>query len=312
MVYGSIRKHCLVYLIPLFVMVLSGCGGHPGDRQKELQALADSNQFDEIKARIQLCREKGEKEPFLDYFEGVAFLAKDEDLPAKKAFEKAIAADSSLAVVAAQQYRKAALADWEAGWKGRATTRMRSAYLLDGLPDMGELENDVADLLFEKKEAKEVIPVFRDLLAKGGTLEDRQRWIYRMGRALEYAVSPEAGLETYRSFWREFPKDKPSGNAGMISGRQQKILLASARKHMEEEDWEAALVDLNEIFSLPPRASSRMQAYYLAGVCEEKKGRPENALRAYDQVLRYQIPGPGGERDKARQRVEALQEAGVH
>ncbi len=300
-------------VVGLFVMssVIVGCAGHEADHGSELQALADAGDYKEIEARVQLYHGKGESSSQLDYYEGLALLAQDEDVPAARSFEKAVGADSSLAPAVADLYRKAAQADWEEGWKGRATSRMKRAYELDGVVEMGELGSSVAEALFDEKKLKEAIPIYRHLLVKGGDPEQRQLWLFHLALSLEQSGSVEAGLQAYRDYWKEFPPEQDTRFDGGVTWRQGVILLDLARSRMEDGDYQGALDHLNELLSLPPRALLRIQTYYLAGRCQEELGRPEKALQAYKEVLKFDVPGPGGEREKARERVAALEAEGI-
>ncbi len=312
MMKSTASRSSLVLVFLALAGLIGGCSAEKQDPRAQFQELVDAGQYKEILARVELARRKGRKSPLLDYYQGVALLAQDEDVPAARAFDRAVAADSSLALKVSRRYREAARTDAENQWMGRATRRMERAYLLDGVVEMGELEDEVAESLFEKKKLKEVTPIYRDLLAKGGDAEQRQLWIFHLGLALEQSGSREAGLESYRNYWKEFPPEQDTRFDGGVAWRQGVILLEMSRERMEQEDYEGALVLLNELLSLPPRAPLRIQAYYLAGQCEEGRGRPEAALRAYKEAKKYPIPGPGGEREKAREKVAALQAAGIH
>ncbi|HKI84173.1 MAG TPA: hypothetical protein VKA63_07550, partial [Candidatus Krumholzibacteria bacterium] len=132
----------------LAALSIFACGKNSGqNHDEEFRALAQQNEYKEIEARIELYRKKGEHDPSLDYWKGVALLQQDQDMPALRAFEDAVAADSSLAFKAADQYREAAARDLKNDWKGRGAHRLEQAYLWDHKPQMGELELDVAKLL---------------------------------------------------------------------------------------------------------------------------------------------------------------------
>lgn len=290
-------------------LVLAACSsGGSGDRDTEFRELARNGQWEELEARIEALEAQGASGPQLDFFMGWALLAQDEDLPAARRFESATQADSGLVFKVADLYRDAAARDLKADWKNRAARRILAAYRLDGNAELGELGVEVADLLFEEKDYPASIPVFRRLLA-GDVSDDelRQRWSFRLGLALEQSGSEAAGLDQYRSYWKEWPRTGVSSTyQSYVLWRQGILLLDFAQRSLDRGDPADALPYLQELIDLHGHAEHRALAHYRMGLCLEELGRPDEARAHYEAALEFPSGEGGGVDEKVRERLEAL------
>jgi len=305
----SIWALSLVALLSLFA-----CGKNASqNHDQEFRALAEKQDYKEIEARVELYKKKGEHGASLDYWQGVALLQQDQDIPAKRAFEQAVAADSSLAFDAASQYREAAAQDLKNGWKGRGAHRLEQAYLWDHKPQMGELELDVCRLLFNGQKYRQVIPVLQDLLTRGGeSATNQQRWRYLLGRSYEETGFPEAGLAEYQRYWADWHEEPKSVWRDRVSYRSGIILLAQAKDQRERGIPSAALKLLDQVHEMDCEVDQRAEAYYEAGLCYEALGQPEEALKSYRRCLDLPRNAGGNGRDEARKRIVELRASGVH
>lgn len=298
----------------LAALALFACGkATTQSHDQEFSQLAEQKNWKEIEARVELYEKKGEHGADLNYWKGVAFLQQDQDIPAQRAFEEAVAADSTFAFKAADQYRAAAARDLQNDWKGRGAHRLMQAYLWDHKPQMGELELDVAKLLFDDKKFKEVIPVLQDLLSRRGeSAIHQQRWRYLLGRSFEESGLPEAGLAEYRRYWADWRDEPDSVWRDRVSWRAGAILLAQAKDQRERGIPSAALKLLDEVHTMGCEVDQQAEAYYEAGLCYEALGQPEEALRSYRRCLDLPKNAGGNGRDEARKRIVELRESGVH
>lgn len=315
MIMHSSKSTFSVWALSLVALLsLCACGKNASqNHDEEFRALADKKDYKEIEARIELYQKKGEHGAKLDYWKGVALLQQDQDVPALRAFEQAVAADSSLAFDAASQYREAAAQDLKNGWKGRGAHRLKQAYLWDHKPQMGELELDVARLLFDGKKFKQVIPVLQDLLTRGGaSAANQQRWRYLLGRSYEESGFSEAGLAQYRQYWADWRDEPESVWRDRVSYRSGIILLAQAKDQRERGFASAALKLLDEVHQMRCEVDQRAEAYYEAGLCYEALGQPQEALASYRRCLDLPRNAGGNGRDEARKRIVELRASGVH
>jgi len=303
-----LRSRALRALPILILLPLQGCSSSQSsaEREAEFRALAQADAYQEIELRIELLESEGIQSIDLDYWMGVAQLAQDDDRFAAERFDAAVAADSSLALEVASHYRAAALRDLETDWRGRGAKRMRRAYLLDGITDMGALSPDVAELLFNEKNYLAAIPVFRQLLRVGGPELEEQSWTFRLGLALEQSGMPEAGLQQYQAYWDRFGRKTSSSYQSYVLWRQGVLLLDFAEERMEHGDCPGALERLDELFELRPQAEHMSTAYFRKGLCLEDLLRLDEARDCYEKVLEYPSGEGGGVHEEARQRLGAL------
>ncbi len=303
-----------VPLLALLVFTVFACGKSPTqDRDGELHALAEKQNWKEIQARVEMYQKNGEHGAILDYWRGVACLQQDEDVPAQRWLDQAVAADSSLAFKVADQYRVAAERDVNNEWNGRGGHRLMRAYLLDHKPEMGKLEVDVAKLLFDGKKFKEAIPVLQDLLdRRGESVISKQRWRYLLGRSYEECGLTEAGLAEYRKYWADWGDEPESVWRDRVRYRCGVILLAQAKDQRERGLPSAALKLLEELRSMHCEVDQQAEAYYEEGQCYEALGQPQEALKSYRSCMDLPQNAGGNGRDEARKRVAALRTSGVH
>lgn len=310
---SALRNRAQGALLILVVLSFSACSSSkaPDDRAAEFRALTQAGDYEEIELRIKVLESQGTQGSDLDYWMGLAQLSQDDDRFAAERFDRAVAADSSLAFDVASHYRAAALRDFEDGWEGRAAERMRRAYLLDGITGMGVLGPAVADLLFNDKDYLAVIPLYRQLLRSGGDEQQEQTWFFRMGLALEQSGMREAGLEQYRGYWSRFGRKASNVYQSYVLWRQGVLLLDFAEERMEHGDCLGAMDLLDELIELRAQAEHMSTAYYRKGLCLEDLLRMDEARECYQKVLEIPAGEGGGVHEEARQRIRSMAGAGA-
>lgn len=292
-------------------LLLAACGGGGGSSlQQEVESMLAEGRHDELAARLELERRTGSEDPWVHYGLGMVRLAEDADRPAVVAFDRAVAADSTLAVSIAEAWTRAASADREEGWEDRALRRMARAWTYDPGVELGDMADPVADRFYRfDKDYPRALAAYRQLVREGEGPEAKQaEWWFRYGHCLEVVEEDRAGaMAAYRTVLERF--DGARGQVRYATWRLQRNLLDRAAERREGGDAEGALADAREAHELGWHEDLRQEARLMMGELAEARGDDQAALRWYREVVES---GLGADIvDGAKLRIEALADKGV-
>lgn len=305
------RVLSLIVLVALTVGG-AGCGSEAPDRRQELMDLVASENWAEIQARVKLYRTDGETTAPLDFAEGLALLHENADKMAISLLERGVAADSSLAVPAAEQFAELARQDLAEGWEKRAQRRMAQAYVFDSSVELGALADPVADYFYRYVEEYELAyPIYYQLYkSREGRGDKVREWVYRYGACLERLGSADAARAVYEEFQETWPDDLKFMR--LVNWRYMRLMLDLAEEAEQLGQYDRALHLLEESMVGDWHLDVQQQARYRSGVIEQERGQLDEARRWYELVLEDGSRFGGDLVDQAQDRLDELRQMGVH
>ncbi|HEX9640624.1 MAG TPA: hypothetical protein VGB13_04850 [Candidatus Krumholzibacteria bacterium] len=306
------KRERSLFLFGLAGLLVACGGGGSVDRREELQGLLDAEQYGEILARTELYLDADEEDAFIYFARGVALVrGQNADVPAKTALAEAALRDSTLLPSIAQEWRVAALADAEAGWKERAARRMREGFRYDQGIVLHPVADRVGDLLYRYEERwEDALVVYSRLVREGEAgMEKRQEWQFRYGHCLERVGDIEGGLATYEEFFKLWPEDSIFQRYAKWRYLLAHIELAKAA--LAEKRLDDALERISLSFEGEWDGDLQQRARLVAGSIYEARLEYELALQSYEKIL--QEAGHQGEWiAEAKNRIDALNAQGVY
>lgn len=294
-------------------LLLAACGGGGGagdSLRQEIDTMLEEGRHEELAARLELERRQGSEDPWVYYGLGVVRLSEDADRPAVVAFDRAVAADSTLGPTVAAVWTRAAEDDLAEDWNDRALRRMAQAWTYDQSVDLGDMADPVADRFYRfDKDYPRALVAYRQLIRDGEGPEAKQaEWWFRYGHCLEVVEEDRpAAMDAYRTVLERFAGAK--GQVRYSTWRLQRNLLDRAAERREAGDAEGALADASEAHELGWHEDLRQEARLVMGELAEARGDDQAALGWYREIVES---GLGAEIvDRAKLRIEALADRGV-
>lgn len=301
-------------LIVLFALASGwvGCESEAPERRQELMDLVSAENWEEIQARVKLYRTDGETSAPLDFAQGLALLHENADKMAISLLERAVAADSSLAVPASEHFAELARQDLAEGWENRAQRRMAQAYIFDPSVELGDLADRVGDYFFRTVEDyQRAYPIYYELYKdRNGRTEKVRQWVYRYGACLEHLGSLDAARAIYEEYQATWPDDRKYMR--IVNWRYMQMLIDLAEEAEELGQYDRALQLLEASMVEDWHLDVQQVARYRSGVIEQKRGHLEEARRWYEMVLEDGSRFGGDLVDQARDRLDELRQMGVH
>lgn len=293
------------------MVVFAGCSSVASHRET-LEPLIEAGNWDEIRARVELLRQEGERSAWIDLSEGLALLYQNADKAAEPLFATAVAADSSLAPLVAEHLATLARQDHEQGWQERGRRRMADALRLQPSIDPGDQIDTVADYFFRQaRDFEHAYPLYRRLYRERPEPASRHReWVYRYGYCLQILGFEDTAMAVYEEFIGTWPQDR--GIMRFVQWRRMNLLIEQAEGLRGAAQPARALDVLTQCIDSGWHVDLQQRARYLAGEIEEDRDDLHAARAWYEQVVATGGSAGGQLVESARARLDALGALGVH
>lgn len=293
-------RRCLATLLLLAL----GCGG--GGAAGDIRSAFEKGDFTEAVALGRHAVRNPDADAAVHYYYGVSLVAVGRDPEGFAEIDAAVSADESLKEKAA-----AALVELAARpglSSSDSARRMRKAYELDGSVDIGERRFAVASSYYEDRDFERAAAMYEEALAKFPDSPESERAYARLSecwRALGDEEKSRAAMET---LVERYPKSREAEGAAT---NLADILYRDAQKHFDAGEYDQAISVATDLVSKAENRSLQQKGRFLLGQAYEAKGDRGAAYEAYREVIRNDRGDSGQIVERARTRIEALQEAGL-
>lgn len=240
------------------------------------------------------------------YYYGMALVALGRDSEGFAEIDTAMAANSGLKQDAAVKLREYSAK--EGIGRNESARRLRKAHELDPTVDLEQRRFAVADTYFEDRDFHEAAQLYDEAVTKYPAAPECERAYARLSdcwRALGDDEKARAAMET---LVKRFPR---SGEGQGAAANLNELLYQDAQHHLDAGEFDEAIASATDVVAKADNRSLQQKARFLLGQAYEGKGDRQAAYEAYRDVIRSDRGDSGQVVERARSRIEALQEAGL-
>ena len=281
---------------------MGACGG--GD-VGDIERAAGRGDYREVVALSRHALRGGDDRPVVHYYYGAGLVGLGRDREGFAEFDRAVSGDERMGVRAA-----AFLWDQAVAKPGTvaSTQRMRKASMLDPSLELGRYRFAVADASLAERDYPRAAGMYEAALAAyPDTSACEAAWAH-LAECYAEMNQPDKARKAMESLVARYPRGDLAGRAG---ARLDDIGLDRAQQAYDAGDYAKAVELATELVETTANRSLQQKARFLLGESYEATGDAAGAYAAYNEILRSDRGDPGRVVERARARIEALQEAGL-
>jgi len=290
----------LVNLLSVLVL-LSGCGD---GATRDIERAAKQGDYGEV---VALSRHalRSDDRAVLRYYYGIGLVGMGRDLEGFAELDRAVAEDGKYA-------RRGAEFLWEQALKKPGTPaaahRMRKASQLDPSIDLGRYRFAVADVCLGERSYSDAARLYEEAIAAYPDSSACEAAYARLAECWAELNEPEKAKEAMEALVQKYPRGSLAGRA---EARLDDLSFDQAQEAFDAADYEKAIEMAKQIVESTANRSLQQKARYLLGESFEAMGDAAGAYGAYRDIIRSDRGDSGRVVERARARIEALQEAGL-
>ena len=293
-------RRCLATILLLAL----GCGG--GGPAGDMRRAYDKGDFAEAVALGRHAVRSGDAGPSVHYYYGLALVAAGRDPEGFAEIDTALAADGELRKQAAAELTK--LSAREGLSSSDSARRMRKAFELDDTIDLGQKRFAVAAAYYEDRNCERATALYSDAVTKFPSDPAIETAYARLSECYAAMGEEEKAREAMETLVKRFPRSSEGqGAAANLSD----IMYQEAQGHLNAGEYDQAIALASDLVSKADNRSLQQKGRFLLGQAYEAKGDRAAAYEAYRDVIRNDRGDSGQIVERARTRLEALQESGL-
>lgn len=299
--YPPCRSRALWWTLVAAVL-LAGCGG---GGMGDIQRAADQGDYREV---IALCRHAlraGDDRPQVHYYYGVGLVGVGRDREGFAEFDRAVADDEKFAPRASRFLWDQALTR---PGSVAAAQRMRKASMLDPDLDLGRYRFAVADASLAERDYARAAALYEGAIKAYPDTAACEPALAHLSECYAEMNEPDKARAAMETLVRKYPRGSLAGRA---AARLDDVALGRAQQAYDDGDYAKAAELAGELVETTANRSLQQKARFLLGESREATGDVAGAYAAYNEILRSDRGDPGRVVERARARIEALQEAGL-
>jgi tetratricopeptide (TPR) repeat protein len=292
-------RRCLAIVLVLAL----GCGGSgPGG---DMRRAYDKGDFAEAVALGRHAVRGGEADPSVHYYYGMALIAMGRDPEGFAEVDTALAADADLRKQAAAELTALSARDGVSATD--SARRLRKAFELDDSIDLGPKRFAVAATYYEDRNCERATTLYSEAVA-GYPADPAVETAYaRLSECYAMMGEEEKAREAMETLVKRFPRGSEGQGA---AANLHDILYQEAQGHLNAGEYDQAIAVASDLVGKADNRSLQQKGRFLLGQAYEAKGDRAAAYEAYREVIRNDRGDSGQIVERARARIEALQEAG--
>lgn len=292
-------RRCLAIV---WLMAL-GCGrdGGAGDVRRAFE----KGDFAEAVTVGRHALRSGRTTPAVHYYYGLALVAVGRDAEGFAEVDTAVAGDADLKPDASGALQEFAVREGLS--EAVRARRLRKAHELDAF-DLGRDRFAVAAAYYEDRDCARASAMYDEAVKAFPDAPQCEQAYARLSEcwgALGEEEKARAALET---LVKRYPRGSEAQGA---AANLNDILYQDAQRHFEAGEFDDAITLAGELVGKTDNRSLQQKARFLLGQAYEGKGDVAAAYEAYREVIRNDRGDSGQIVERARARIEAIQEAGL-
>jgi tetratricopeptide (TPR) repeat protein len=284
-----------------------GCGKGDKSLSEVKQAFAEGD-YNETVALCKYAIRRQADSPETYYYYGAALVSLDRDYEGYRMLEQAIAGDMALAAKAARYLVDNTSAERVRRDRAQAARRLQKAAEYDPSLDLGSYRFLVADAYFDAKNFQRAAEMYSSALeAYPDTSIAETVYLNLAGCYTEQGWNARA-RETYEEMLARFPRGAYKSEVGW---RLANLMYNDAEKENQLGNYEDAVKTLESVIAKTTNGGLLQKSNFLLGETYEAMGDLPAAYRAYKRVIEVDRGASGSIVERAREKIAALQEAGL-
>jgi len=280
------------------------CGG--GGAAGEMHRAFDKADYAEVVALGRHALRRGDVSPEVHYYYGLALVAVGRDHEGFGEIDAAVAGDAGLKEKAAERLQE--LAGREGSSRSDAAHRLAKAAELDPSIDLGRQRFAVARACFDDRDFARAAELYQQAVKAfpdAAECESAYARLVECWTALGDADKARAAMETLVAHY-------PNGHeAREVTSRLNDLMYNEAQAHFDAGEYDQAIATASELVERSDNRSLQQKGRFLLGQAYEAKGDRAAAYNQYRELIRNDRGDSGQVVERARARIEALQEAGL-
>jgi tetratricopeptide (TPR) repeat protein len=293
-------RRCLATFL---LLVLACAGGGPAG---DMRRAYEKGDFAEAVALGRQAVRAGKAGPSVHFYYGLALVAVGRDQEGFAEVDTAVAADGELAAEAAQSLK--ALSERERLSPGDSARRLRKAYELDNTIDLDRKRFAVAATYFADRNFERAATLYTEAVSKFPDAPECESAYARLSQCWAALGDDEKAREAMETLVKRYPRSREAEGA---AANLNDIMYQDAQRHYSAGELDQAIQLAGELVVKADNRSLQQKGRFLLGQAYEAKGDRAAAYDAYRELIRNDRGDSGQIVERARARIEALQEAGL-
>lgn len=247
----------------------------------------------------------GDRNPELLFLAARSLLEIGVEGEANDYFAEIYSADSSWAPEIATALREKALEYMEEGGTTQGKRLMVQAAGYDPALTFGEYDLDLGKALMEAGDYRNAVRFFKSYINLYADSSGASEAVLNLAAAYEECGETSDALETYQLLSEKYPKSRFVSTARW---NFENLSLEEAESLMEKGKVEEATNILVRVSDSKSSTLIRVQANFMLGEIYREEGLADKALGCYRAVLKLSLGSSGRYAEKAKERIEELEE----
>jgi len=261
---------------------------------------------------IALCRlatRDGIDAGFVYYYWGASLLELNRDFEAFARFDDAAERDPEQRRLGARLLADKGIEDAENRQRARAAKRLRKAQELDPAIDLGATVFLVADECFAEKDFARAALLYTKAVEAFPDTSVCEEAYFNLSFSRVALGDTVRAMEVLQTLLEHFPRGQFKGDATF---RLESMLFDKAQKDYRAGNYEDAILTAEDLVLRTKNTGLTLKSQYLLGEIHEAQGDYDAAYRAYREVIRGDLGASGRIVQSAREKMDAIREAGLH
>lgn len=293
-------RRCLVTLLLLTL----GCAGR--GPVADIRHAYEKGNFSEAVTLSRHAIRSGHVPADVHYYYGMALIGLGRDTEGFAEVDTAVTANSGLKKSAA-----ALLVDYSARegiGHDESARRLRKAHELDETIDLGRHRFAVADTYYDDRDFQRAAELYDEAVKKYSNARECERAYARLSDCWSQLGNDEKARGAMETLVKRFPR---SGEAQGAAANLNDLHYQDAQHHYDAGEFDEAITGASDVVAKSDNRSLQQKARFLLGQAYEGKGDRAAAYEAYRELIRNDRGDSGQIVERARTRIEVLQEAGL-
>jgi tetratricopeptide (TPR) repeat protein len=290
--------------VATLLLVVLGCGA--SGPVADIRHAYEKGDFNEVVTLGRHAVRNGQAPADVHYYYGMALVALGRDSEGFAEIDTAVTANSGLKPDAAAKLR-----DYSARvglGRNDSARRLRKAHELDATIDLEKRRFAVADTYYEDRDFQQAAQLYDEAVNKYPDAPECERAYVRLSDCWRQLGDDEKARAAMETLVKRFPR---SGEGQGAAANLNELLYQDAQKHLDAGEFDEAIAAAADVVSKADNRSLQQKARFLLGQAYEGKGDRQAAYNAYRDVIQSDRGDSGQVVERARSRIEALQEAGL-
>jgi tetratricopeptide (TPR) repeat protein len=190
-----------------------------------------------------------------------------------------------------------------------AARKLAKAAELDSALDLGKKRFAVGDVYFAERRYAEAAGVYQTAVRLYPDTAACENALARLSECYANLNRPAEARKTMETLVKRYPRGNDAGEAWT---RLDDLTYAEAQKALDDGEYPRAAEVADELVNRTKNRSLQQKGRFVLGEAYEHMGETGRAYTAYRDIIENDRGDSGNVVEKARARIEALQEAGLH